>query len=222
MQLDRFQEITGRITCLTGLRVGGTQETAGIGESDNPVIRHPVTKIPYIPGSSLKGKLRSLLEIRHSSSSQRSGKPCDCGKCVICKLFGCGDVKNLVEPGRLIFRDATMTDETREKLETTLPGSLVEVKSEIQMDRIKGSTSRGSLRQLERVPEGAEFQLVLSMRLFKEDDANRRREFLNMLAEGFELLEKDYLGGCGSRGYGQVKMTHEGKPMSEYLRGLPV
>lgn len=54
--------ISGILECVTGTRIGGTQEKFEIGGIDNPVIKDPLTDLPYIPGSSLKGKLRHLLE----------------------------------------------------------------------------------------------------------------------------------------------------------------
>ena len=54
--------IKGKIVCETGLHIGGITEGVEIGGVDLPVIRDSLTEIPYIPGSSLKGKLRHLLE----------------------------------------------------------------------------------------------------------------------------------------------------------------
>ncbi len=219
MQLTGYTVISGQITCLTGLKIGGTKETIGIGETDNPIIRHPVTRLPYIPGSSLKGKIRSLLEMKYSSSSQQTGKPCDCGKCHICALFGRGNPSLPTEPTRLIFRDAYMNEKTAQELEEALPGLYAEVKTEIQMDRREEKAARGALRQQERIPEGSIFDFSISMRRFSED-APHSKEFFSFLAEGFELLENDYLGGCGTRGYGKVKITCDGQPIGQYLRSI--
>lgn len=220
MKLEGYKNIEGQIQCLTGLRIGGTQETVGIGETDNPIIRHPVSRLPYIPGSSLKGKIRSLLELRYSSHSQRTGEPCNCGSCFICALFGCGDARRSVQPTRLIFRDAVMNKKSQDQLGEALPGSYAEVKTEIRMDRKEGKAARGALRQQERVPEGTVFDLSISVRLFEEDTGEKKKEFIDKLAEAFELLEQDYLGGSGTRGYGKVKVTHDGQPMSEYIKSL--
>ncbi|RKX19781.1 MAG: type III-A CRISPR-associated RAMP protein Csm3 [Candidatus Zixiibacteriota bacterium] len=220
MKLEGYTTIDGQIECLTGLKIGGTRESGGIGETDNPIIRHPVTRFPYLPGSSLKGKLRSLLEIKYRPHSQNTGEPCNCGKCFVCTLFGCGDQAESFQPTRLIFRDAKVSQKTKDELEESLPGSYAEVKTEIKMDRKAGKAARGALRQQERVPEGAIFDFSISMRLFEEDTPDKRKEYIERLAEAFDLLEKDYLGGCGTRGYGKVRITHDGKPMSEYLKSL--
>jgi CRISPR-associated protein Csm3 len=222
MKLDGYKLIEGQIHCLNGLKIGGTKESGGMGETDNPVIRHPVTKFPYIPGSSLKGKIRSLLELSDAkTTSHRTGKPCECNNCDVCTLFGCGSAQNSRQPTRLIFRDALLDDKSKEELEEAIPGSFVEVKTEIQMDRIAGKAQRGALRQQERIPAGAKFNLSISLRLFEDDKPEDRKRYISKLALAFDLLEKDYLGGSGTRGYGQVKVySQDGKPMSEYLKTL--
>ncbi|MDP8238812.1 MAG: type III-A CRISPR-associated RAMP protein Csm3 [Candidatus Hatepunaea meridiana] len=248
MKLIEYKEVQGTIKCLTGLKIGGTKDSLGIGETDNPIIRHPITRLPYIPGSSMKGKIRSLLELRYSEVSQRTGLVCFCGNCTICSMFGHGlpkksDVSNyerkydvgikpIDEPTRLIFRDAFLTEESENELKETLPGSFVEVKTEIAMDRKTGNAARGALREQERIPEGMEFGFTMTIRLFEEDEP-RSKEFFGMLGEAFELLEDDYLGGNGTRGYGQVEITYfdpeaeEGDEaevisMSKYLKRLAV
>lgn len=221
MKLKEYIEIQGTILLKEGLRVGGTKEAVGIGETDNPIIRHPITRNPYIPGSSIKGKIRSLLEQKYSEVSQRTGRPCDCASCFICSLFGCGNPSKGNEPSRLIFRDANLVDESEKELKEALPGSLAEVKTEIAMDRNKGRTITGSLRQQERIPAGAKFNFSFTVRLFEEDNA-KRKEYFGKLSEAFEMMEKDYLGGAGTRGYGQVEFLTKdlSKHMFDYLRGL--
>ena len=219
MKLQTHRVITGKIRCETGTRIGGTTEAIGIGETDNPILRHPISRLPYIAGSSLKGRLRSLLEQRHSGRTQQTGRPCDCGRCVECRLFGCGDAQKTVEPGRLIFRDAPLTEASTEELRKALPGLYAEVKSEIAMDRKRNVTQRGSLRQQERVPAGTEFEFEVVLRVFDGDNV---KDYLDRLAEGIELLEKEYLGGSGTRGYGKVAfLSGDGKnPLADDLRKM--
>ncbi len=221
MKLKDYVEVKGVIILKEGLRVGGTKESVGIGETDNPIIRHPISRRPYLPGSSIKGKVRSLLEQKYSPISQKNGRPCDCANCFICSLFGCGTAAKGNEPPRLIFRDATLTETSAKDLEDALPGSFVEVKTEIAMDRVKGSTRQGSLRQQERIPAGAKFDFSFTMRVF-EEDLPKKKEYFGKLAEAFDLIEKDYLGGSGTRGYGQVefRVPDEKHHISEYLRQL--
>jgi len=213
MKLDEYVDVSGVIHCKTGLHIGGTQEGQGIGETNNPIIRNPLTRLPYIPGSSLKGKTRCLLEVKHKDQAM----PCGCGRCTICKLYGSHNIRTTSEPTRLIFRDASLTKESEAQLEEALPGYYAETKTEIAIDRKKGTTIRGPLRDQERVPQGTEFDFNLVIRLFKGDN---RKEFFSYLAEAFEMLENDYLGGSGTRGYGQIKITYADteQPLHEYFR----
>ncbi len=221
MQLQDYKEIEGILICDEGLKVGGGKEAAGIGETDNPVIRHPITRLPYIPGSSLKGKIRSLIEWRLRPKCQENGKPCSCGECDVCLLFGSDDIKTTKGPSRLIFRDSKLTPEWVQKLAEAIPGSYVEEKTEIAMDRKTGATRHGSLRQQERVPEGTEFHFSFVMRLFDIDN-KRRPDLWKLLAQAIDDLEHDYLGGCGTRGYGKVRLLTPDRQtrLAEFLRTL--
>ncbi len=62
IKLLGYVKITGGIEALTGLHIGGTADSIDKGGIDNPVIKNPVTNEPYIPGSSLRGRIRALLE----------------------------------------------------------------------------------------------------------------------------------------------------------------
>jgi len=223
MKFKEYITIKGYITCLTGLRVGGTKDTVGIGETDNPIIRHPITRLPYIPGSSFKGKLRSLVEVKpiYGTKTPETGKPCDCGGCNICNLFGHSNVRAGQHPSRLIFRDAVLVEDSEKELKEALPGSYVEVKTEIAMNRNTGSAQQGALRQQERVPEGTQFDFEMVLRLYEEDN-NLRKKYFELLSDGFQMLENDYLGGSGTRGYGKIEINENAtnKPMWEYFADL--
>lgn len=214
MKMVRIDELRGTLKVLgSGLRIGGSKEVAGIGETDN-IIRHPITYLPYVPGSSIKGKIRSLLELKHCPDTQNSGLPCSCGECLVCQLFGCGKTQNIKSPSRLVFRDCQPTEQTRAAWERA--GVSSEVKTEVLIDRNKGSAYKGGLRTMERIPAGSDFSFSFSLCVFEGDDIASYYEFL---AEGFELLAKHYLGGSGSRGYGEVLIVSEdGTPMHEFLR----
>jgi CRISPR-associated protein Csm3 len=216
IKLKEIVEFKGRLNVLgSGLRIGGSKDVAGIGETDNPIIRHPITGLPYVPGSSVKGKVRSLLESRYCEDTQRTGKPCTCGTCLVCQLFGCGESRNIKSPSRLVFRDCQPTEATRQTWEEA--GVSSEVKTEVLIDRNKGlSYGRIGPRTTERIPAGSSFEFAFSVRYFEGDNLAK---YLEMVAEGFELLERHYLGGSGSRGYGQVALLAEdGTPMPEFLR----
>lgn len=199
LQLQKHVPIRGTITCLTGLRIGGTKEDIEIGGMDNPVIRHPVTREPYVPGSSLKGKLRSVLEYRYCSDQiQARGEPCGCAResCLVCRLFGPHkNVRHLLGPTRLLVRDAHLIDKGDGR-------DWVEAKSENMIDRRTGVATNP--RPTERVAAGTQFSFEMSVRVFEGDDP---AEMLATIREGLTLIENDYLGAAGSRGYGKVKFT---------------
>lgn len=191
------------IEALTGLRIGGTRDSAEIGGLDNPVIK-TVDGKPYIPASSLKGKIRCLLERKDGvKASRRAGEPCGCGQCKVCQLFGShsSDSKTLT---RLCFRDAFLNFEKyRESLkdvvllDNEIP--LTEEKAENIIDRLKGTAQHP--RIMERVPAGAVFDGEIVMSFYEGDDVEK---LIRKFWEGLRLLADDYLGGSGTRGYGKI------------------
>ena len=208
-KLLKYVSIQGILTCKTGLRIGGSKEEMEIGGMDNPVIRHPLTKVPYIPGSSIKGKLRSLLEYKTGKYGP-TGEPCGCaqGDCLVCRIFGPHkNVGHSLGPTRIIVRDATMTEEWIKRLEALREEGLnyVEVKSENWIDRRTGVAGQGGLRTQERVPAGAQFGFHISVRIFDGDD---EQTIVTFIRDGLEMLPQDTLGGSGSRGYGWVDVTY--------------
>lgn len=194
--------INGRIKALTGLHIGGSKTDAAIGDIDNCVIKTS-EGVPFIPGSSLKGKLRSLLEKKEGS------KLCNCGEedCNICVIFGSGADRRSEKAGstRLVVRDCHLTEETKRKMENKegeykeLELIYTESKWENVINRITSASQ--DLRQMERVPQGAEFDFQMVFNLMKNQDVER----FDYLMLGLSLLEDDYLGGSGSRGYGRIE-----------------
>lgn len=114
MKLSGIKKINGKIEVVTGLHIGASNENIEIGGLDNPVIKDPLpgSNAPYIPGSSLKGKLRSLYEIKEGRFS-KDGKPCDCAKCEVCAVFGTSAANRPAElgPTRIVVRDARLSEE---------------------------------------------------------------------------------------------------------------
>ena len=204
MRLQGKLFISGKLTALTGLHIGGSKTDVAIGDIDNSVVKTS-EGVPYIPGSSLKGKIRSLLE-------KREGRDlCTCGgkDCKICVVFGTAADKRSEETGptRLIVRDCHLTEETKRKMDNKegefreLELIYTESKWENLIDR---STSRAlHPRQTERVPQGAEFEFQMVFNLMEKEDIER----FEYLISGLFLLEDDYLGGSGSRGYGRVEFS---------------
>lgn len=201
--------IEGHLQTLTGLHIGSQVAQMEIGSIDSPVIRDPVTRRPYIPGSSLKGKLRALIErsMPEIVFNRRSGRvirhECSDPSCPSCRVFGStgGSADEPNQPGRLAVRDLFLTDESAAKLEDLDTGLLyTEWKFENALDRL---TAAANPRQIERVPAGAVFYFQMVYTLDQEPEL--AAEDLNRIILGMRLLEDDALGGHGSRGYGRVK-----------------
>jgi CRISPR-associated protein Csm3 len=195
-------ELKGEITLKTGLHIGGTNSSMQIGGIDKSVIRNPLTNQPFIPGSSLKGKMRSLLEVSLGETRDvRMGivhnGPSDEGKAA--NLFGNATGKENQKASRLIVRDCNLINHDELLAKTEIP--YTEGKTEVVIDRI---TSAANPRQIERVPAGARFELNMVLNIWEQD--NNKQELLDNLFKSLELLSDDYLGGSGSRGYGQVKI----------------
>lgn len=199
--------IQGEIEAVTGLHIGGTNSAMGIGGPDSTVVRNPVTNLPYIPGSSLKGKMRSLLEINMGIiGSRRMGDikntPSDDPNQLPGQLFGAlpSDGGQEQRPSRIMVRDGELLNGDA-MTETDLP--FTESKTEVVIDRI---TSKAMPRTLERVPAGARFKLNLVINIFADDD---EKELVNATLRCLKMVEDDYLGGSGSRGSGQVRFHIE-------------
>ena len=223
MQYIGYKKIEGTITVITGLHIGGSTVGLEIGGKDNPIIKHPVTKEPYIPGSSLKGKMRSLLELhlgKHNDPSvRRWGEVHTCAdsKCPVCVIFGSSADESTNGPTRLVVRDAILDDtykkEQKRKDSNWTALDLTESKYENSINRI---TARANPRNFERVVPGAKFSFEMIYRVFKrhgEDDkksseSEDEKLFENVLT-GLKLIENDALGGAGSRGCGQVEFKIE-------------
>jgi len=219
MQLYKKIIKRGTLTLITGLHIGDSKETTEIGGVDSPVVRRKDNNEPYIPGSSLKGKIRSLLDIAYGQSDTTRN-----GEHVIGQLFGSINNENQ-SPSRLIVRDASLTEASSEKFKnsefTDMP--FTEVKAENRIDRILGVAK--DPRFIERIPAGAEFEVEFIINIIADSDSeakNKEADFNQLLNAGIKLLEDDYLGGSGSRGYGQVKFvwnTPIEKTVEQYLHG---
>lgn len=197
-------QIDGIIECKTGLRIGGNKSSLEIGGLDLNIIKS-VAGVPYIPGSSIKGKLRSLLgKVRGAENADQDDEP-------VKNLFGGGGGKEAVrdkEKGyttRLFVRDADLDTNAFKSLLQEKPDmdfAYSEVKTENVISRTTGKAEHP--RSIERVPAGARFKLNVMLDVYDGDSLENN---LGLLAEAIELLHLDYLGGHGSRGSGQVEVT---------------
>ncbi len=217
--------LEGDLLCETGLHIGAGKGSLEIGGADNPVVKDAFGR-PYIPGSSLRGKLRALLEQSSGLAvpselvylSKRKGQEVrihqsDRPDDFVCVLFGrnpgrmervTGEAMDSVNasPARLTAYDAPLDpDSITSQMRENLDDELTEVKSENAIDRI---TSQANPRTLERVPAGARFRIRVVLDVLCPED----RSLLARLIEGLRLLEDDALGGGGSRGSGRVSFAN--------------
>lgn len=214
MQLKNIHTLTADLILETGLHIGAGDGEIHIGGIDNTVVKHPVTGEPYIPGSSLKGKIRSLLEWKSGAVAEgplgqkEHDKFTDQQHLIkpILQLFGISgdskeDFQKTIGHTRLAFWDCPLCPDYADRIrEDNLP--FTEAKSENRINRIAGTAEHP--RQTERVPAGAVFKFKLSVKEFAGDDAELHQTVL----QGLKLLEWDSLGGSGSRGYGKVRFAN--------------
>lgn len=236
MKLTTIRKLTGQIELVTGLHIGSGNNEMHIGGTDNPVIKHPKTLEPYIPGSSIKGKIRSLLEWKLGVVGITDGYPLgfthvqvmetngftraniERGKDIL-RLFGgapegAGANTTLIEaigPTRLAFWDCALAREWVEEMNRRNL-LLTETKTENMIDRIRGVAEHP--RTTERVPAGAHFDFELTIRV--HDDEN----LMPVVYEGLKLLELTGLGGSGSRGYGKIRFLRLALDGSDVLPEL--
>lgn len=186
-------QITGEIEVMTGMHIGGSSAFAAIGAVDSPVIKDVRTNLPMIPGSSLKGKMRTLLA--KEFNTELAKKPDEDAECLT-RLFGSAK-KEHVKRSRVLIADMFMINE-KELREKGLQ-SITEVKFENTINRV---TAVANPRQIERAVRGSIFGLDIMYEAEKEDEII---EDFKVMAEGMKLLQYDYIGGNGSRGYGKIR-----------------
>jgi CRISPR-associated protein Csm3 len=230
LKLTNILALTGTIELLSGLHIGSGDGGLRIGGTDSPVVKNPHTNLPFIPGSSLKGKMRSLLEWyigsvgvsgEHTLSANDIDKIADPAQKMdainLLKLFGISADSDSTELlggvglTRLVVSDCQLDKKYVDFIKTNdLP--MTEVKFENSINRISGTAI--SPRNFERVPAGAKFRFSLTLKEFSCDDAEALKD---MLIKGLKLLELDALGGSGSRGYGKIKFILDNPDLQEKL-----
>ena len=197
-----YHEITGIIHCLSGLRVGGSDELLQIGGTDLTCIKHPVTLRPYIPGSSIKGKMRSESEQRLGKVGV-GGKPCGCKQqdCLVCRVFGPhATPQHNLGPTRIVVRDAQC-----------IRGGEIEKKSSTAIDRNTGSALRGALRTEERIVPGSEFTLRIGIQVWDLDNDCKHKDktggdaLVEFVKDGLCALQQTGIGSGISKGSGEIE-----------------
>ena len=202
-----YYEISGDTHCLSGIRIGGSDDTLQIGGADLTCIKHPVTGNPYIPGSSLKGKLRSELEATGKFSGEIKSDPCGCGKCIVCAVFGpFRNTRHDLGPTRIIVRDGQLKS-----------GGVVERKSSTAIDRQSGAGLHGSLRLEERVAADSRFMLNIGVQIWDRDENAKHKNLKEVeqtgglalvafVLDGLKLVQRTGLGSRVSSGSGKFSL----------------
>lgn len=183
--------INGELEIVTGLHIGTGGEFSAIGAVDLPVIRDKITNLPIIPGSTLKGKMRSLMARRFNTTKAKT--PDDDAPEIVA-LFG-----GMKKQSRLIFSDMYLTN--YDEIKKSGLNDPTEIKYENTINRL---TSIANPRQIERVIRQSKFGVEI---IYTADDDADIESDIKLLAEGMKLLQYDYIGGHGSRGYGKVKFN---------------
>lgn len=191
--------IQSELRVLTGLHIGGTSVFSSIGAVDSPVVTDKRTQLPIIPGSSLKGKLRTLL-VRSLVEKQEEMKEPNKDDKEVRRLFGSsanGDQK--IEKARLQFSDAYICEESQKEFKEI---GLTEVKFENGINR---ASMVATPRQIERVVSGVRFHIPIVYDLVEKQQV---QEDMTNIAKAMKLLQMDYLGGHGTRGSGRVSFEN--------------
>lgn len=181
------------LVVLTGMHIGGSSTFSAIGAVDSPVVRDALSGRPIVPGSSLKGKLRTLLARSLSKDIENMPKYDD-DDVRIKRLFGSAQPP---VAARLQFSDSFVEEDVRFS-----EIGLTEVKFENSIGRCD---AKANPRQIERVNPGVQFGVNI---VYEQRDTGSLMEDMQLLAKGFKLLQLDYLGGHGSRGSGRVSFRN--------------
>lgn len=191
-------EITGNIEVVTGMHIGASDSFAAIGAIDSPVIKDTVSGYPILPGSSFKGKMRALLAKQYNENHMNE---CSDDHEKITRLFGTSRQKSTGYPqkSKLIFSDMIISN--MDELKTIGLDSATEIKEENSINRVTGVANP---RILERVIRGTVFPLQI---IYNVDDESEVCEDFEVIADGLKLLQYDYIGGHGSRGYGKIRFS---------------
>ena len=208
MRKVRHHKIEATIEAISGVRIGGSDDLLQIGGTDLTVIKHPVTLKPYLPGSSIKGKMRHELEKRLGKFGGRDGsQPCGCAQrdCLVCVVFGPHmNSKHDLGPSRIIVRDAQL-----------LEGGDIELKTENVINRRTGTAEHP--RTVERVAAGARWTLEIGIEELdldahcsytdsKGNSHSGGQALVEFVLDGLRYIQETGIGAGTSRGYGQIKI----------------
>lgn len=201
-KLEKRIIISGTLEALTPLHIGSGKPEVEIGGVEMPVLTDPKDQ-PYIPGSSLKGRVRAETESIARKKGLEVCKPPQvdnmCGStkdsidklCVCCRIFGTAG-RRISFASKVKFRDAYPLDRVKALLERT----------GIAIDRETGTVARGALYNIQAVPAGTKFGLEIVGENLSDDE-------LKLLKSALKSVEDSALGGSSTRGFGKIKINIE-------------
>ena len=212
------------IELVSWLHIWAGKESLKIWWIDSPVVKHPLTNIPYIPWSSIKGRMRGLLEMKKWEYSSKTGKDEKTGEektlylssedptkdCA--KYFGCAWDKKI--SSRLLFSDFAL-DITQEIVKPyitekwIMKSNFFEDKAENTIPRFNSGTAKP--RHIERIPSWVKFIWYITV---IQDDVVDNDTVKNLLEEWISLVEMTFLWWSWSRWYGRVKFTFDTSSLS--------
>lgn len=218
MSIMKIIEFNGTMTIKSGVHIGGNDNGTKVGGCDNPVIRNPLTNDPYIPGSSIKGALRSCAEKMPAYAGKiRNGKPCGCGQetCMVCKLFGAHmNMRAASGEPRLIVRDMNLSPDFLDRVMESggSRSDIIETKTSTMIDRSTNTAAGGHLHNMERVAAGAVFDCSFSLKVMDKDN---EVELINFFKKCLSIVEATGIGGKVTSGSGQVEFDIDWKHPTE-------
>jgi len=242
-KLEYKLEITGTIEVVTGLHIGGSDVDLNIGGIDSEVAKNKQDGTPYIPGSSLSGKLRSLIAkakgykyLNFDAAVKSEDHDLDTfnwDREFLALLFNGNGfnadyviVKNRPKDNSNNYvtidgDEVLLATHTRLLIRDDFmlePDTLLEKVLEDKAENvINRNTGEANPRHIERVVNGTKFQLKMIMDVYQYDKVV---ELCKALHLGINLLNNDYLGGMGSRGSGEVKIYIDKVKKMEFVGGI--
>ena len=219
MSIKKYIQIEGTMTLKSGLHIGGESDGIKIGGCDNPIIKDRLTGEPFIPGSSLKGVMRSIDENRTINKNKiRNGQPCGCGEtsCMICKMFGAHtNPRPSSGQPRLIVHDMRLDEDFKDQLLKSGDSifSIVETRTVTMIDRSTGMAAKGTLRNLEFISAGTKFKCKFTLKI---QDTDNEADFIKEIKYIIDRIEIEGIGSKTTSGCGEVEFDIDWEDYKEF------
>lgn len=219
MGIKKYLVFSGTMTLESGLHIGGSTDETKVGGCDNPIIKNKMTDEPYIPGSSIKGIMRSIEESRPKYAAKiQNGMPCGCGSedCMVCRLFGAHkNTRTRAGLPRLIAHNMTINKDFKDQLIRSggTTTDMVDIKYSTMINRQTKTAANGSLRNIEIVSAGTVFDCKFTLKILENDN---EEELIKELRFIIDRIEIEGIGSKTTSGNGQVKFDIDFEDPKEY------